>query len=85
MDKNQLFEQYRLESNPEHWRGFPELMWDLGFEMDCYNSAPSIKVLDWQTHTEKEIQDQLLSEMKNWTMDTRCSHLKQDMVDRFLL
>jgi len=67
MDKNQLFEQYQFESNPEHWRGFPELMWDLGFEMDCYNSAPSFEVLDWQTHTEKEIQDQLLCEMKNWT------------------
>ena len=67
MDKYHLFEQYQFEPNPEHWRGFPELMWDLGFEMDCYNSAPSIKVLDWQTHTEKEIQDQLISEIKNWT------------------
>ena len=62
-----MFEQYRLEPNPEHWRGFPELMWDLGFEMDCYNSTHSFEVLDWQTHAEKEIQDQLLSEMKNWT------------------
>ena len=62
-----MFEQYILEPNPEHWRGFPKLMWELGFEMDCYNSAPSFAVLDWQTHTEKEIQDQLLSEMKNWT------------------
>lgn len=67
MDRTQLFTQYQSEPNPEHWRGFPELMWDLGFEMDCYNSAPSFEVLDWQSHTEKEIQDQLLSEMKNWT------------------
>jgi len=67
MDKNYLFEQYQFEPNPEHWRGFPELMWNLGFEMDCYNSAPSFEVLDWQTHIEKKIQDQLLSEMKNWT------------------
>ena len=67
MDRTQLFTQYQSEPNPEHWRGFPELMWDLGFEMDCYNSAPSFEVLDQQSHTEKEIQDQLLSEMKNWT------------------
>ena len=62
-----MFKQYQFEPNPEHWRSFPELMWDLGFEMDCYNSAPSFETLDWQTHTEKEIQDQLLSEIKNWT------------------
>lgn len=67
MDRTQLFKQYESEPNPEHWRGFPELMWDLGFEMDCYNSAPSFERLDRQAHTEKEIQDQLLSEMKNWT------------------
>ena len=67
MDRTKLFKQYESEPNPEHWRRFPELMWDLGFEMDCYNSAPKFEVLDWQTHTEKEIQDQLLSEMKNWT------------------
>ena len=67
MDKNRLFDQYQLEPNPEHWRGFPELMWNLGFEMDCYNSAPFFEVLDWQSHTEKEIQDQLLSEMEHWT------------------
>ena len=40
MDKNRLFDQYQSEPNPEHWRGFPEFMWDLGFEMDCYNSVP---------------------------------------------
>ncbi len=67
MNKNKIFDPYKSEPNPEHWRGFPELMWDLGFEMDCYNSAPSFELLDRQTHTEKEIQDQLLSEMKNWT------------------
>ena len=67
MIKRQLFDQYKLSPNPEHWRGFSELMWDLGFEMDCYNSAPSFEVLDCQTHTEKEIQDQLISEMKSWT------------------
>ena len=67
MDRTQLFKKYESEPNPEHWLGFPELMWDLGFQMDCYNSAPSFEILDWQTHTEKEIQDKLLSEMKDWT------------------
>ena len=41
MDKNQLFKQYESEPNPEHWLGFPELMWDLGFEMDCLPSVRS--------------------------------------------
>ena len=43
MDRTKLFKQYESEPNPEHWRDFPELMWDLGFEMDCYNSVPPLK------------------------------------------
>ena len=65
--KQDIFKQYIDEPNPERWRGFPELMWKLGFEMDCYNSAPQFERLSWETHTEKEIQDQLLGEMKKWT------------------
>ena len=75
MDKNRLFDQYQSEPNPEHWRGFPEFMWDLGFEMDCYNSVPYFERLDRQTHTEKEIQDQLLSEMKSWTTQEIGNHI----------
>lgn len=35
-----MFEAYKREPNPEHWidSGFAELMWGLGFEMDCYKS-----------------------------------------------
>lgn len=62
-----LFTPYKIEQNPERWAGFPELMWKLGFEMDCYNSAPKYEKLSWEEHTEKEIQDQLLVEMKKWT------------------
>ena len=62
-----MFDSYKSEPNPEHWCGFPELMWKLGFEMDCYRSAPSFEELDMWTHTEKEIQDQILSEMTKWT------------------
>ena len=67
MDTKTLFISYKEEQNPERWRGFPELMWELGFEMDCYNSAPKYDELSRQTHNEKEIQDQLLSLMQDWT------------------
>ena len=66
MNKSNMFDQYKSEPNLEHWRNFSELMWELGFEMDCYDSAPTVKALDWQFHTEKETQDQLLAEMINW-------------------
>lgn len=67
MDITNLFDSYKSEPNPEHWRGFPELMSKLGFEMDCYHSAPKFNEFNRVTHSEKEIQDQLLSEMTNWT------------------
>lgn len=62
-----FFFEYQNEPNPEHWCGFPELMWELGFEMDCYNSAPKIAALDYRSHSEKEIQDHLLKHMNDWT------------------
>lgn len=61
------FAAFINEENPEHWRGFPELMWYLGFEMDCYSSAPKFTELDWQTHSEKDRQDHLLKQMPQWT------------------
>lgn len=67
MDIKTLFISYKEEQNPERWRGFPELMWKLGFEMDCYNSAPKYDELSRRTHSEREIQDQLLSLMQDWT------------------
>ena len=61
------FAEYINEENPEHWHGFPELMWYLGFEMDCYSSMPKTTELDCQTHSEKERQDHLLKQMPQWT------------------
>ena len=60
------FYEFIQEDNPEQWEGFPELMWGLGFEMDCYESAPKFDLLHRHKHTEKEIQDQLLQHMQNW-------------------
>jgi len=56
---NSLFDfaPFITEANPEHWEGFPELMWNLGFEMDCYASAPRFDTYTYPTHTNKEIQD----------------------------
>lgn len=62
-----FFFEYENEPNPEHWQGFPGLMWELGFEMDCYNSAPSFEAFDRRTRSEKEIQDQLIEQMHGWT------------------
>lgn len=60
------FSPFIDEANPEHWDNFPELMWSLGFEMDCYASAPRFEAYEYPAHTYKEIQDQLLTEMENW-------------------
>lgn len=60
------FADFIQEDDPEHWEGFPELMWNFGFEMDCYESAPKFDAFDRHEYTEKEIQDQLLQHMQNW-------------------
>ena len=60
------FSPFIAEANPEHWEEFPELMWNLGFEMDCYASAPRFEAYKYPTHTHKEIQDQILWEMQTW-------------------
>ena len=62
------FEDFINEPNPEHWRGFPELMWKLGFEMDCYQSAPDFDERDYYELSEKERQDQLLAHMTQWSV-----------------
>lgn len=56
------------EPDPDKWLGFSELMHESGFEMDCYNSAPEYEQYDNPEHTEKEIQDNLLKHMENWTL-----------------
>jgi len=66
MKRTDLFSSYIQEKNPEHWRGFSEVMWDLGFEMDCYRSKPECESFSQEGHSEKEIQDHILTEMLKW-------------------
>lgn len=33
-----IFDRYKVEKNLDLWDGFPELMWAMGYEMDCENS-----------------------------------------------
>lgn len=55
-----IFEKYVNDPDLERWGGFPELMWGLGFEMDCYDSTPKIKNLPWnEKQTEKQRQDEI--------------------------
>ena len=65
--KQGYFDEYVNEPDPEHWRGFPELMWELGFEMDCYKSAPCLEETTRQEQSKTAIQDRLLSHMAHWT------------------
>ena len=67
MIASNLFLPYKSEPNPERWHNFPELMWELGFEMDCYQSAPIATHYAQHPSAEKELQDQLLSQMQYWT------------------
>ena len=33
-----IFDKYKIEGNLDLWEGFPEMMWAMGYEMDCENS-----------------------------------------------
>ena len=33
-----IFDPYKREDNLNEWENFPEIMWGLGYEMDCCNS-----------------------------------------------
>ena len=65
-NKDKIFAAYLIDLNPEHWRDFSEFMWDLGFEMDCYRSAP-FEFYRQNEETEKQAQDRLLESMKSWS------------------
>ena len=68
MNIEQLFEPYISEPNPEHWQGFPELMWELGFEMDCYYSAPDLEEFEVPgDRADEDVQDKLLEKMEGWS------------------
>ena len=67
MNDKKLFSAFVKESNPEHWREFPDIMWNLGFEMDCYESAPENCACIRDLQTEKERQDYILEKMNDWS------------------
>ena len=67
MNDANLFVDFINEENPELWQGFPELMWEFGFEMDCYQSATHVDMLDPRENSEKDIQDYLLEQMQTWS------------------
>lgn len=68
MNIEQLFETYISEPSPEHWQGFPELMWELGFEMDCYHSAPDLEEFEVPgDRADEAVQDKLLEKMEGWS------------------
>ena len=69
------------EPNPDKWHGFSELMYESGFEMDCYNSAPEYEQYDNPEHTEKEIQDNLLKHMEKWTLQQVGNYIFPDTVN----
>lgn len=65
-----IFEPYLKDDNPEHWKGFPELMWSLGFDMDCYKSFEELYSLpQGKTLSNREKQDWIISRLK--TSDTQ--------------
>ena len=33
-----IFDKYKTEENLDEWVDFPDIMWGLGFEMDCLHS-----------------------------------------------
>ena len=33
-----MFDEFKNENNFEHWTHFPDLLWGLGYEMDCRHS-----------------------------------------------
>ena len=35
---NSIFEKYKQNTNLYEWNDFPDVMWGLGFEMDCFES-----------------------------------------------
>jgi|GEM_PF-6125136 len=59
-----ILSPYLTDLNPEHWCDFPELMWGLGFEMDCYKSYQELfpNHQRWDL-PQKEIEDIILQNL----------------------
>ena len=59
-----LFSPYLSDLNPEHWiDSFPDLMWGLGFEMDCYSSYNALFQPADSHLPQTEIEDIILSNL----------------------
>lgn len=60
-----IFDQFKEDLDPEHWCcTLPDIMWGLGFEMDCYNSYYEIYPELWEYHlTQKEEDDIILNNL----------------------
>ena len=60
-----IFAKYLKQPNPDRWDDFPALMWNLGFEMDCYHSFEDHYQIPYDTlNTEKERQDWIIEKLK---------------------
>lgn len=59
------FTRYMLEPHLEKWNGFPELMWELGFEMDCYRSFEEHYMEPYEEfETETDRQDWIIERLQ---------------------
>ena len=60
-----IFSPYLADLNPDHWcDSFPELMWGLGFEMDCYHSYQELFPNSQRRDLpQKEIEDVILQNL----------------------
>lgn len=60
----ELFDYYLKENNLDEWVGFPDLMWGLGFKMDCehsfdeYRKNSTLKLKE--AHSERERKHNIL-------------------------
>ena len=60
-----IFDEYIKDTNLEHWCDtFPELMWGLGFKMDCYESYLMLYPNNPSPNlSQKEIEDVILDNL----------------------
>jgi len=60
------FQPYKNEPNPDRWNDFDDLMWELGFEMDCYKSYKEIYAESGSSG--KDEQDEILDNLSKCSL-----------------
>lgn len=75
-----IFSPYLEDLDPDHWscwgKNFPELIWGLGFEMDCYNSYQELfPNPPRQDLPQKEIEDIILKNLSTCSLHAVGNHL----------